>query len=466
MSEILERLRDRLGDRVSVEREDRVEHSHDYWALTALRSSLGQPPPEVAAVVRPADTSEVSWVLAQCNSTGTPVIPYGLGSGVCGAIVGRPDAVVLSLEGLTGLRHLDEHNATARFGAGTRGSDAEAAVATDGFTLGHQPQSIGVSTVGGWVATRASGQFSTAYGNIENLITDIEVVLADGRVLRTDTIPRSATGPDLRQLFLGSEGTLGVVTEVGFSLIRRPESTAGQAFHFPDMDSGLTAIRTVLQAGWTPPVARLYDSRESLHHFPENCPEDRCALLWVHEGPEARVEVEIDAVSRLCLEHGAESMEPTTVDHWFEHRNRVSPWESFFERGIVLDTIEVGCSWDRAPELYHEAVRACSQVEGVLSVSAHSSHSYRSGTALYFTFLARPGDSSMMEQSYLDCWAAVMGAVSAVGGVISHHHGIGRVRRGYLVEQLGEVGVGLLRSVKSVLDPRGILNPGALIPDD
>ncbi len=465
MNETVERLRNRLGERVSVDEHDRADHSHDYWALSALRTSLGSPPAPVAAVVRPADTAEVSWVLAECDRTGTPVIPYGLGSGVCGAIVGRPDAVVLSLEGLSGLRHLDEWNAIARFGAGTRGSDAEAAVAADGFTLGHQPQSIGVSTVGGWVATRASGQFSTAYGNIENLITDLEVVLADGRVLRTASTPRAATGPDLRQLFLGSEGTLGVITEVGFSLNRTPESTAGQALHFPDMDSGLEAIRAVVQGGWTPPVARLYDPRESLHHFPEDCPDDRCALLWVHEGPEARVEVEIDAVARLCAERGAQPMDPGVVDHWFDHRNRVSPWESFFERGIVLDTIEVGCTWDRAATMYREAVSACSQVGGVLSVSAHSSHSYRSGTALYFTFLARPGDSSLMEQTYLDCWAAVMETVADVGGVISHHHGIGRVRRGYLAHQLGEVGLEMLRAVKGILDPRAILNPGALIPE-
>ncbi len=465
MSEIIELLRGRLGERVSLGDEDRAAHSHDYWALTALRSSRGQPPPQVAAVVRPADTSEVSWVLARCHETGTPVIPYGLGSGVCGAIMGRPDAVVLSLEGLTGLHHLDEHNGTARFGAGTRGSDAEAAVAAEGFTLGHQPQSIGVSTVGGWVATRASGQFSTAYGNIEDLITDIEVVLADGRVLRTATTPRSSTGPDLRQLFLGSEGTLGVITEVGFSLIRRPESTAGQAFHFVDMEAGLEAIRVVVQSGWAPPVARLYDPRESLHHFPEDCPEGRCALLWVHEGPVPRVEVEVDAVARICADLGGESLNPSTVDQWFEHRNRVSPWESFFERGIVLDTIEVGCSWDRAGELYRRAVSSCSRVDGVLSVSAHSSHSYRAGTALYFTFLARPDDGSLMENTYLECWAAVMDAVGEVGGVISHHHGIGRVRRGYLAEQLGPVGLDLLRSIKGALDPRAILNPGALIPD-
>ena len=168
------------------------------------------------------------------------------------------------------------------------GGEAERRVQKEGLTIGHWPQSVDLSTVGGWVATRAAGQFSTAYGSIEDLVLALEVVLPDGSVLRTRETPRAAAGPDLRQLFMGSEGTLGVVTEVTFSLRPLPESRALAAFHFASLDAGLEAIRRFMRAGWRPPVVRLYDERESQRQFPKECPDGRCMLILVHEGPAAR----------------------------------------------------------------------------------------------------------------------------------------------------------------------------------
>jgi alkyldihydroxyacetonephosphate synthase len=315
------------------------------------------------------------------------------------------------------------------------------------------------------VATRASGQFSTAYGSIEDLVLALEVVLPDGSVLQTRRTPRASTGPDLRQLFLGSEGTLGVVTEVSFSLRPAPPARRGQAFHFPSLAQGLEPMRRFLAEGWRPPVVRLYDPAESGRLFASYGPEGRALLLLLHEGPESLVEVQCGAVAALCKQAGGAEADPAAVDAWLEHRNRVPGFRPFLEKGIILDTIEVGCLWSQAAACYEAVIAELRKVDGILAATAHSSHSYRSGTNLYFTFLARPAERERMADTYRECWRRTLEATLASGGSIAHHHGIGRVRREALRDELGDAGVAVLRAVKHALDPRGLLNPGVLIPE-
>jgi len=416
------------------------------------------------AVLEPASTDDVARALALCRSLGVAVVPFGGGSGVCGAIAPGPGSVALSTRRLAGLRRVDGGDLIAVFGAGTMGVDAEHALASHGLTLGHWPQSIEISTVGGWIATRASGQFSTAYGSIEDLVLALEVVLPDGSILRTRETPRAAAGPDLRQLFLGSEGTLGVVTEVTFSVRPRAATTRGQAFHFGDFQAGIDAIRRALRGSWRPPVARLYDARESRRNFRDFVPRERALLLLLHEGPEAVVAAEVAALERICRESGGVPSDAAAVDQWLGHRNRVPSFRSFLEQGVIVDTIEVAATWSRVGALYDGVVGALSKVPGVLSATAHSSHSYRSGTCLYFSFAAKPEDPARLRETYGACWRAAMEATLAAGGGIAHHHGIGRVRRSWLGAEIGETGVTVLRALKHALDPAGLLNPGNLIP--
>jgi alkyldihydroxyacetonephosphate synthase len=416
------------------------------------------------AVVEPRSTDEVSAALRLCREARTPVIAYGGGSGVCGAIRAREDAVVISTRGLAGLVQLDADSLVAAFRAGTLGIEAERTLQQSGLTIGHWPQSIELSTVGGWVATRASGQFSTAYGSIEDLLLALEVVLPDGSVLRTRRTPRASAGPDLRQLFLGSEGSLGLVTEVAFSLRPLPEASQGQAFHFSDFDAGLAAIRASLRAGWRPPVVRLYDARESSRGFPGGCPDGRALLILLHEGPRAAVDAELRGVADLCRRAGGDEADPGLVDQWLARRNHVPGFRGFLEKGIVVDTVEVAATWDRVPSLYRAALASLAEVPGLLAASAHSSHSYRSGTSLYFTFAARPARREDMRVTYLECWRRVMLTTAAEGGGIAHHHGIGRIRSAWLQEEIGAEGVRLLRAVKHALDPDALLNPGSLLP--
>ena len=465
MNELIEGLRQRLGERVMTDEAVRTAHRRDTWVmgeLADLEERLGDPP---LAVVEPESTAEVADVLRACRAARVPVVPYGGGSGVCGGVRTDGREVVLSTRRLEGLVELDVRDATARFRAGTNGLAAEQRVQQDGFTIGHWPQSIELACVGGLVATRSAGQYSTGYGNIEDMLLALEVVLPDGSVVRTRSTPRASAGPDLRQLFLGSEGTLGVITEAAFSLRPLPEASRGQAFHFPDLSAGLEAIRRCVQTGWTPPVVRLYDAIESGRQFAEWGGEERAFLLLLHEGPAARVELELREVAALCEAAGGVAAGGAAVDDWLERRNHVPGFRTFLEKGIVVDTIEVAATWSRIEALYEQTVASLNQVDGILTASAHSSHSYRSGTNLYFTFAARPEDPTRLAETYRECWRRTMETTLACGGGIAHHHGIGRVRRDFLAAELGEGGVGLLRSVKRALDPAGLFNPGVLIPE-
>lgn len=465
MGDVLDALREALGDRLRVDEAARAAHRRDTWVLGELHDFEGHPPPLPRAVVEARSTEDVAAAVRICRAHGAPVVPFGGGSGVCGGIRTSADSVVISTRGLTGLVEIDDHDLTARFRAGTMGDAAEASVRAHGLTIGHWPQSIALSTVGGWVATRASGQYSTAYGNIEDVVLALEVVLPDGSVLRTRPTPRAAAGPDLRQLFLGSEGTLGIVTEVTFSLRALPEAHRRQAFHFEGFGAAVEPIRRILRAGWRPPVVRLYDPRESRRHFRESCPKGRAMLILLHEGPAPAVPVEAEAVAELCRQCGGAPADPDAVDHWFDTRNEVPGWRSFIEQGMMVDTIEVASTWRRVVPIYEAVTRAVGDVPGVLSSTAHTSHAYRSGANLYFTFAVRPDDRASMAAAYAECWRRTMVATVGNGGGIAHHHGIGRVRRTWMRDEWGEAGVEVLRAVKRALDPEGLLNPGNLLPD-
>lgn len=461
---LLADLQTMLGDGLIVDENARAERARDTWSRSQIPVSAGAPEVLPRAVCAPSSTEQLAEVVTICRRHRAPMIPRGGGSGVVGGVLASADSVVISAERLSGLRHLAEDDLLATFGAGTNGLEAEELMAERGLTIGHWPQSIELSTVGGWLATRASGQYSTAYGNAEDLVYSLEAVLADGSVYRSRDTPRAAAGPDLRQLLIGSEGTLGFISEVTFSLREQPEPGIRQAFHFPDMASGLDAIRSVMRAGWRPPVVRLYDGRESWRHFRDRLPKGSCMLIFLHEGPPGLAPVQAAAVADLCADQGGVEAPPDVVDGWFEHRNTVPTWDELLADGIVADTIEVGAPWSKLPALYDAVVQALSAVPGVVAASGHSSHAYRSGANLYFTLAAMPADPAERVATYDACWVAAMQAAAELGAGLAHHHGIGRVRRDWMHEELGSAGVAMLQRVKDALDPDGLLNPGVLVP--
>jgi alkyldihydroxyacetonephosphate synthase len=452
------------ADRVDWSAAALLEHAHDSWPLALLRLRQGRLSTHPACVVQPLDTGQVAAVLRYAHQRKIAVVPYGGGSGVCGGVLPPAGAIVVDLRRMDQLLELNETALQVRVQAGMYGHHFEAALQARGYSAGHWPQSVGVSTVGGWIATRAAGQFSTRYGSIEDLLLGLEAVLADGRVVRVKSTPRRAAGPDPRHLFLGAEGTAGIVTEATLKLFPLPESRRLLSFALPDFDAGLETIRDIMRAGWRPPVLRLYDANESGRHFGQWQQDDRCLLLVVSEGPRALTAVEAEACHDLGTRHDGEGLGEAPVQHWLKERNNVPSLMSFIERGFVLDTIEVAAEWDRIHALYAEVTAAVRAVHDVVVVSGHSSHSYPQGTNIYFTFVARPSDPVEAEATYLACWRAAMEATLRVGGTIAHHHGIGRARLPWMAAEHGAA-LDLLRAVKRALDPHGIMNPGVLLPE-
>lgn len=459
-------LTEALGPEMVIASGDLLaQRRHDYWVRSHLDDHQGRPAPTPACVVQPRAPEHVVAVVNACREHKAALIPFGLGSGVCGGVITRDNAVLLDLSQMNRVRAIDDANLLATFDAGKNGLEAEEAVSARGLTIGHWPQSIGVSSVGGWIATRASGQFSTAYGNIEDIVYSVEAILPNGELVHLGKAPRAAAGPDLRHLLLGSEGTLGIVTGVTFSLRRAPERSAHSAYYAKDLAQGLDAQRRIVQAGWLPPVMRQYDATESKRNFAEWARGEDSIVLMVHEGPADRVEAELRGVDAIMRKAGLDPAPAEATRKWLHDRNHVPTWESFLKNGIILDTIEISSTWDKIGGIYESVTAGLRQIPGMLAASAHSSHVYRSGINLYFTFAARPERTEDMAATYDEAWRCVVETTAAHGGGIAHHHGIGRVRRNYLHHDLGPGGVALLRALKQALDPTGIMNPGVLIPD-
>lgn len=464
MTDIGRALARELGtDRIADDAAALDAHRKDYWVLAHLRARQGRLAGGPACVVSPQSTAEVATAIRIAQQHGIPVVPFGAGSGVVGGATPPTGSLVVDTRRMNQVLELNDAALWVRVQAGMMGDAYDEAMRGRGYTSGHYPQSIALSTVGGWVATRAAGQFSTKYGNIEDLLLALEVVLPSGQVARTKNVPRAAAGPSLREVFLGSEGTLGIVTEVTLRLHPLPERRTVATYAFPTMQDGLEAIRRVTRVGWRPAVVRLYDAPESARHFASvGAPADRCLVLVVNEGPAALVEVEAAACAAAAASVGGTAEGPAPVEHWLAHRNEVPSWDFFFERGIVVDTIEVAADWDKVGALYDAVVAGLNGVPGMLAASAHSSHSYAQGTNLYISFAVRPDDFANAERSYLDAWTAVMRATLAGGGTIAHHHGVGRLRTPWLAEELGS-SYPILQDLKRALDPKGLMNPGTLL---
>jgi alkyldihydroxyacetonephosphate synthase len=413
-------------------------------------------------VVRPSSTAQVSAVLAACTAAVVPVTPMAGRSGVCGGSIPVYGGVSLDLTGLDGIVRVDEISLTADVRAGMFGPDLETALGQvgSGYTLGHWPQSMDLSTLGGWLACRGAGQYSTRYGKIEDMVIGLEVVLADGRIVHTEGHgPRAATGPNLTQLFVGSEGTLGVITEARLRIHPLPPAQQRRAFGFTTFAAGLEACRKILRRGATPAVLRLYDQAESARNF--DLP-DTNVLIVLDETDQALLAATISVVEDECTpDAGAHALDHGLVERWLGHRNDVSALAPLWRAGIVVDTAEVSGPWAALPGLFDEVVAALKAIDGTLAASAHQSHAYTDGACLYFTFAGRgpEGDDEWRQHYYRQAWDTVTNATMAHGAAISHHHGIGLNRSRFLPEALGS-GFDVLAGLKETFDPAGILNPG------
>jgi alkyldihydroxyacetonephosphate synthase len=328
-----------------------------------------------------------------------------------------------------------------------------------GLTVGHWPQSIALSTVGGWLACRGAGQLSNRYGKIEDIVIGLDVVLADGTIVHTGGHARQSAGPDLTQLFVGSEGTLGIIT--GARLRARSVATANHssAWAFPSFEAGADACRRIIQRGLAPAALRLYDAAEADRNWGTG---DIAVLLAFDEGDQATV----DATTAITAEECAKSapLDSELVTKWFGHRNDVSALEALISRGYMVDTLELTVSWTDLPVLYTTVRDAIAATPGIISSTAHLSHSYSDGACLYFTFAGKAAAEGpdAIEEMYMSAWNAGTTTALAHGGSLSHHHGVGLNRARFMSAAQGEGATSVLHAMKKALDPNGILNPGKL----
>jgi alkyldihydroxyacetonephosphate synthase len=456
---VIDRLR-KTGAAVSIDAAVRAEASRDWWPGAMIWATVGEVAGLAGVVVSPTTAEQVAAVLRLCNAARVPVTAAGGRSGVCGASVPVFGGVVLDTTGLTGIVSVDEESMVLDVAPGTFGDHLEAELRERGLTVGHWPQSVALSTVGGWVACRGAGQLSNRYGKIEDMVVGLDVVLADGTTIATGGGPRAAVGPDLTHVFVGSEGTLGIVTGVRLRLHPAPQVQRQAAYGFDSFSSANDACRRIVQRGLPPAVLRVYDATEADRSYQTG---DRAVLLVMDEGDPAVVDASMAIAQDVCA--GAEALDGALVDRWLAHRNEVSALEALIGKGYVVDTMEISAPWSRLDAIYTAATDALGSVAGTLAASAHQSHAYPDGACLYFTFAAKvseDGDGTeSRDRTYAQLWDAGQRAVLQTGGTLSHHHGVGLNRSRFTAEALGAAHE-VLQSMKDALDPNGILNPGKL----
>ncbi|MGL4242681.1 MAG: FAD-binding oxidoreductase, partial [Beijerinckiaceae bacterium] len=383
----------------------------------------------------------------------------GLGSSVVGGPLPVRGGVVLDLTAMKQVLSIDTVDMLVTVEAGKNGGELEDELQAQGLTLGHSPQSLYRSTVGGWIATRASGQFSSKFGNIEDLVVGIRAVLADGSIVDFGPKARMAVGPDLRHLIIGSEGCLAVVTQVTLKCFPLPEARLFDTITFPSLQAGLDSMRELMQARLRPSLLRFYDVAEARHAM-----KDKAFPLPVMfigtEGVKSVAEAEMAALRTICAKHLGTSIGPDGALAWMGRRFDFSAIEKILDQPTgVAETIEVSNSWSRIGETYEAMTKALApHMDEVLG---HFSHAYTDGISLYVILIGKAKDAAEGEKRLRDVWSVAMEKALATGATVSHHHGSGLARTDYVARGLGS-SFPVLEQVKAALDPRGVLNPGKL----
>jgi alkyldihydroxyacetonephosphate synthase len=458
---VISQLNDAFGPLVSTDDDDLLAHSHDWWPLLAKSLPAERLARLPLAVVRPKTRADVSRVLAFATERNLPVVPFGAGSGVTGASVPAVPAVSLDMQELNSVIRFEAENLCITVEAGMKGGVLESWLNERNLTLGHYPQSLHISTVGGWVSTTASGTFSTKYGGIENLVLGLEIVLMSGETLTFRPVPRAANGPRLMQLFIGAEGSLGVVTTVTLKVFPLPAERGVIAFAPPTIEDGVVTIRRFFECHLQPALVRLYDEVEAAPLFSSiGQSSGRPLLLLCCEGLPSIVRAEAEALTKIATDDGADLVDAAIVRHWESGRYNAE-WYAIGNAGAgkIADSIEVSACWSELAPLYRDVMAAIAPI--CTKSMGHVSHCYSTGASIYFICFLEHEDAATLRQNYETLWSTIMDKTLAHGGSISHHHGIGLARAGTLRRELGAVH-GLLQTIKDAVDPQGLLNPAKL----
>jgi alkyldihydroxyacetonephosphate synthase len=485
------------SDRVRDDKYERAFHAlgRSYHDLLRLRSGELSVAPD--AVLYPRSTNEVLALLAFASEHNIAVVPFGGGTSVVGGVTAAAGPfsalITLDLSGMDRIIDIDATTRTATAEAGIYGPVFEKAAQAKGLTLGHYPQSFEFSTLGGWIGHRGAGQGSNHYGRAEDWLISAKLATPEG-LLDTNGFPASAAGPQLNDLVLGSEGAFGIITEATVRLRATPSVSDYRGYLFRDFESGAAAIRTAMQQELSATMLRLSDAEETRFYraygalgrkrglkdqFADLYLQRRgfdakaCVLIAGFEGDGETTEDARRRFGRLAQhKFGALSLGRGQGERWRQGRFH-APYlrDPMMDRGVGVDTLETAASWSKLDALYtavrtalENAMRDTAPRAGARGiVMCHISHSYTDGASLYFTYIfPRALDGEIAQ------WSAIKNAASnaivANGGTISHHHGVGEDHLPWMMQEKGGLGIEVLRAVKHALDPKGILNPGKLIP--
>jgi alkyldihydroxyacetonephosphate synthase len=480
-------LVDAVGEEsVFTDAEDRLRHATGCGYIDLARLRQGRLDAAPDAVLVPTDSAAVQRVLRASADEGVAVVPFGGGTSVVGGVepLRGPHGRLVSLD-LTRLRtvDVDTRSLIARLGAGLRGPEAEAELAGDGVVLGHYPQSFEYATIGGFAATRSAGQASSGYGRFDALVSSIRLIAPAGE-LRTLETPHTAAGPALRELVLGSEGTLGVIPDVTVRVRPAPRQRRYEAWMAESFEAGAEIVRALAQGPGLPDVIRVSDEEETEVSLALSGPRGIAgslfdgylglrrrrggALIVVGiEGDEESV-ARRRALSVRELRRGGAAYLGQAAGRSWEHARFQGPYlrDALMEMGAIVETLETAHTWSRLHEL-HDAV--ASAIRDALAgqgtpglVFSHLSHAYADGASLYFTFVARARHDREIEQ-WREVKRAACEAIVATAGTITHHHAVGRDHAPHMEAEIGRTGIDALRALKEELDPAGIMNPGKLI---
>ncbi len=463
------RLREVVGENnISAEQEERLAYATDCCWIPQAWIDRAQRPPIPDVVVRPESSEQVADVVRLATEYRVPIIPCGGLSGTQGGCLAIAGGIMLDLKRMDKILDVDESSQVATVEAGILGVNLERELNKRGYSFPHYPASIYSATVGGYIAARGSGVMSTRYGKIEDLILSLEVVLPSGTILSTIPIPRHATGPEVTQLFIGSEGTLGVITKAKVKIIAKPKYRSFRCLIFENLERGMEAGRRIMLGGLRPSVIRLYDdpsTRSFVNRVLHMKLEGNVLILAFDGQTESLFEAERQETLRICQQLGGQDLGEEPGQHWWEHRYDFYYPPLTPHLPTAFGTMDTATTFDKILPLYYHMKE---EIENKYSkwqarLLGHFSHWYSWGTMVYARFFIDqpPSDAHEALRLYHDVWSTGISAALRHGGVVNEHHGIGLKLGAFMRRQYG-AGFELLEGIKKQLDPYNIMNPGKL----
>ncbi len=491
-----------LGERwVSDKSRDITFYNRDLWPREVISSKFGVFRHKPDLILWPKDEKEIAEIVRIANENRLNIIPFGAGSGVCGATVPTSSVqnIIVDIKRMNRILNVDYQSLILDVEAGAIGFPLETQLNNKGFTLGHFPSSIYCSSVGGWLAARSAGQESSKYGKIEDMVVSLRAVTGNGEIIDTSDIISSDIGQDLNQLFIGSEGTLGIIYSACLNISYLPKFKTYSSYLFKNIGHGLNAIREMMQNDVGGTVIRLYDELDSfiaLGHkkekekkenilkkyfedlngdfsdiflkrilsFPQilnslsNLITQGCLMIILHSGNENDYVKYCQITSQKIAEkYGGRDMGEEPAKRWEKNRYSISYKQPrIFYAGGFVDTMEIATTWDRIEELYYEVKKV---IQDKAFLMAHFSHAYQDGCSIYFTFASRAENYNDAVKRYDAVWKNALDTVIKMGATVSHHHGIGISKAEHLRKQIGEQ-TQLFRILKKTFDPNNIMNRG------